>query len=151
MPPRPLRRPRRTRTLRRADLESKKPLTVFAAGCFNRIHPAHLRLLRQARVLGDLLVVVLSHDSHNRKPRAVAASLRKKRLEALGVADRVVVGDSHGFAATLRREKPDLLVLGYDQRLPDAETEQAVRAMGVTMVVMPWYPGKEDPRAARRC
>ena len=100
-------------------------------------------------MLGDVLVLVISHDSHNRKPHSVPASLRKKRLEALGVADRVVVGDPHGFAAILRREKPDLLVLGYDQRLPDVETEQAVRAMGVTMVVMPWYPGKEDPRDAR--
>ena len=43
---------------------------------------------------------------------------------------------------------PDILVLGYDQRLPDAETEAAVRALGVEIVVMPWFPGKEDPGAA---
>lgn len=112
------------------------------------MHPAHLRLLRQARALGDRLVVVLSNDAHNKKPRAVPAQERKRRLEALGVADEVVIGASDGFAATLRRVHPDVLVLGYDQRLPDAETESEVRRLGVELVVMPWFPGKEDPAAS---
>ncbi|MFI5350937.1 MAG: adenylyltransferase/cytidyltransferase family protein [Elusimicrobiota bacterium] len=125
-----------------------KPVTVFAAGCFNRVHPAHLRLLRHARALGDRLVVVLSNDAHNKKPNAVPAAVRRERLMALNVADDVIVGDPDGFAATLRRVTPDILILGYDQRLPDAETEAAVRALGIEIVVMPWYPGKEDPAAA---
>ena len=69
------------------------------------------------------------------------------RLEALNVADEVIVGDADGFAETVRRVSPDILILGYDQKLPDAETEAAVRAMGVDVVVMPWFPGKEDPGA----
>lgn len=123
-------------------------MTVFAAGCFNRVHPAHLRLLRQARALGDRLVVVLSHDAHNKKPNAVPAATRKKTLESFGVADEVVVGGPDGFAPTLRRLHPDVLVLGYDQRLPDEETARAVRELGVEVVVMPWFPGKEDPGAS---
>lgn len=116
---------------------------VFAAGCFNRVHEAHLRLLREARALGDELVVVLSNDAHNKKPTAVPAELRKKNLERFGLADRVLVGRPDSFAASLREVKPDILVLGYDQRLPDAETEKAVAELGVRLVVMPWFPGKE--------
>ena len=41
------------------------------------------------------------------------------------------------------------LVLGYDQRLPDPETEREVLLLGVAVVTMPWYPGKEDARTAR--
>ncbi len=123
---------------------SRKPVTVFAAGCFNRVHPAHLRLLRQAKVLGDRLVVVLSNDAHNKKPNAVPAAARQKTLESYGVADEVLVGDAGSFAASLRRVSPDILVLGYDQKLPDPETEEAVRALGVRVIVMPWFPGKED-------
>lgn len=93
-------------------------------------------------------MVVLSNDAHNRKPNALPSAERKKRLEALGVADAVIVGDRDGFAATLRRVTPDILVLGYDQKLPDPETEAAVKALGVEVVVMPWFPGKEDPAAA---
>ena len=92
--------------------------------------------------------MVLSNDAHNKKPNALPSAERKRRLEALCVADEVIVGDAHGFAETVRRVAPDILILGYDQRLPDAETEAAVRALGVDVVVMPWYPGKEDPGAA---
>ncbi|MBI4061317.1 MAG: hypothetical protein HY403_07795 [Elusimicrobia bacterium] len=103
-----------------------------------------MRLLRSARVLGDRLVVVLSNDAHNHKPNAVPAAKRKKWIEALGIADRVVIGDARGFAGAVRRENPDIMVLGYDQKLPDPETEQAVKEMGVRVIVMPWFPGKED-------
>ena len=92
---------------------------------------------------------MLSNDAHNKKPNAVPAAARKKTLEDLRVADKVVVGDPDGFAATLRREDPDILVLGYDQRLPDPETEAAVKELGVEVVVMPWFPGKDSDAA--RC
>ena len=87
---------------------------------------------------------MLSNDAHNKKPNAVKAAQRKKWVEALGIADRVVVGLPHSFAETLRRERPDILVLGYDQRLPDPETAATVKELGIEVVVMPWFPGKED-------
>ena len=87
---------------------------------------------------------MLSNDAHNHKKNAVKAAQRKKWVEQLGIADRVVVGRPDGFAETLRREKPDILILGYDQKLPDAETERAVAELGVEVIVMPWFPGKED-------
>ncbi len=34
------------------------PIKVFSAGCFNRVHAAHLRMLRAARALGDTFVVL---------------------------------------------------------------------------------------------
>lgn len=112
------------------------------------MHPAHLRLLREARALGDRLIVVLSNDAHNRKPNAVSAAARKRRLEELHVADEVRIGDADGFAASLRRARPDVLVLGYDQRLPDAETAAAARELGVEIIRMPWFAGKEGAGAA---
>lgn len=124
---------------------AKKPVTVFAAGCFNRIHKAHLRMLRTARSLGERLVVVLSNDAHNKKPNAVPAKIRLRRMRELGVADEVMIGDPDSFAKSLRRVKPDILVLGYDQRLPDAETARAVAGLGIETVVLPWFPGKEEP------
>jgi len=117
---------------------------VFAAGCFNRIHQAHVRMLKTARTLGDELVVVLSNDAHNRKPNAIPAKKRLENMEKLGLADRVVVGEPDSFAATLRRLKPAILVLGYDQRLPDEDTARAVQELGVEVVQLPWFPGKEQ-------
>lgn len=92
---------------------------------------------------------MLSNDAHNRKPNAVPAAERKRRLEALRVADEVLIGDPDGFADVLRRVHPDILVLGYDQRLPDPETELVAAELGVELVTMPWFAGKEDPGASR--
>lgn len=125
-------------------MPNRKRVTVFAAGCFNRIHKAHIRMLQAARCLGDELVLVVSNDAHNRKPNAVPAATRVQRLKKLDVADRILVGKPRDFAGSLRDVKPQILVLGYDQRLPDAETEKAVRELGVELVVMPWYPGKDE-------
>jgi FAD synthetase len=125
-------------------LPKRKKVIVFAAGCFNRIHQAHIRMLQTARSLGDELVVVLSNDAHNKKPNAVPAATRLRWMKKLGVADRVIVGHPHSFAASLREVKPSILVLGYDQRLPDAETAEAVRELGVEVVKMPWVPGNMD-------
>ncbi|MDD5656290.1 MAG: adenylyltransferase/cytidyltransferase family protein [Elusimicrobia bacterium] len=126
-----------------------EPVTVFAAGCFNRMHKAHVRMLRWARGLGDRLVVVLAHDAHNRKPNAVPGALRLSRLRRAAVADSARLGDKGGFAAVLRRVKPAVLALGYDQRLPDDETHAAVRELGIRVVSLPWGPGKEEHHACR--
>ena len=122
----------------------RKRVKVFAAGCFNRIHRAHISTLQTARSLGDSLVVVLANDFHNKKPYAVPAKTRLGWMRLLGVADSVVVGKPHSFALTLRQERPDILVLGYDQRLPDAETERAVAEMNIEVVWLPWVSGKDE-------
>ncbi|MBI5210598.1 MAG: adenylyltransferase/cytidyltransferase family protein [Elusimicrobia bacterium] len=116
---------------------------MLVAGCFNRIHRAHLSMLRMARTLADELVVVLAHDAHNRKTGAVDAPTRLRWLEALGIADRVVLGRPESFARTLRRERPDVVALGYDQRFPDEETAAAAERLGASVVRLPWCVGKE--------
>ena len=126
-----------------------RPVKVFAAGCYNRVHRAHLRILRRARTLGDRLVLVLAHDAHNHKPNAVPARERLRRMRAMGLADKVIVGERGSFAAVLRRERPDILVLGYDQKLPDAASEAAVRRLGIRVVTLPWSPGKEEHHVCR--
>ena len=123
--------------------------TVFVAGCFNRVHNAHVRTLLLARALGDRLVVILAHDAHNHKPNAVPAALRLRRLHGLGLADKVVVGSAGSFAESLRRERPDILALGYDQKLPDSASEAVVRELGIRVAVLPWSPGKEEHHACQ--
>lgn len=101
-------------------------------------------MLQTAKSLGDRLVIVLSSDSHNRKPYAVAAEVRLRWLEELGRADKVIVGREDSFVETLRKEKPDIIALGYDQRLPDAATQKVVMEMGIEVVVLPWFAGKDE-------
>jgi glycerol-3-phosphate cytidylyltransferase-like family protein len=67
----------------------------------------------------------------------------------LGVADEVLVGAAGSFADSLRRARPDILALGYDQKLPDADTEAAARESRVRVVGLPWSAGKEEHHACQ--
>lgn len=101
-------------------------------------------MLCAARLLGDELVLILTHDAHNRKPNAIASSERHRKLETWGIADQVLVGRPDSFVESLRRERPDIVALGYDQWLPDGDTEKAMKDMGIELRRLPWFPGKEE-------
>ena len=109
---------------------------VLTGGKFNRIHLGHKYLLKKCKFLGDYLVVVLAHDRHNNRRYAVPAGQRKKNLEKLKIADKVVVGSPNSFVKVVHRFKPGIIVLGYDQKLPDEETKKAVKKMKIRVVRM---------------
>lgn len=107
--------------------------TVLTGGTFNRLHPGHECLLRWCKSMGRL-IVVLASDRHNKKPYARPAAERKRNVEKLGIADKVVVGSSRNFAGVVHKFKPDVIILGYDQSLPDEETEKAVKEMRIKVM-----------------
>ena len=59
-----------------------KLITVFVSGCFNILHPGHLRLLRSAKEYGDRLIVAVESD-----PLAGAAAHVPEGLRLDGVKD----------------------------------------------------------------
>ena len=90
---------------------------VLAGGCFNKIHPCHLYFLNKAKSFGGYLVVVLAHDKNNKKSCAIPAVKRKKNLEKLKIADKIITGHPTDFLKTVKKLKPDIIALGYDQKL----------------------------------
>lgn len=98
-------------------MSSKK---VLAGGCFNRIHPGHIYFLKEAKKLGNELIVVLTNDKNNKKPYAVSAKERKKILKSLNIADKIFIGDPKNKIKIVKKVKPDIIALGYDQKLPDS-------------------------------
>jgi len=90
---------------------------VLAGGCFNKIHPGHLYFLNKAKSFGGYLVIVLTHDKNNKKPYAIPAIKRKKNLEKLKIADKIVIGHPADFLKSVEKLKPDIIALGYDQKL----------------------------------
>ncbi len=101
-------------------------------------------MLKEARKLGDELIVILSSDTHNKKPYAVPAAIRLKWIKDLKIADSVRIGKENSFAKSLLEEKPDILVLGYDQKIPDEETETLIKNLGIKVIRLPWFEGKEE-------
>lgn len=92
---------------------------VLAGGCFNSIHPGHIYFLKEAKKLGDELIVVLANDKNNKKPYAVLAKERKKLLESLHIANKILIGDPKDKTKIIKKIKPDIIALGYDQKIPE--------------------------------
>ncbi len=119
---------------------------VFTNGCFDLLHPGHIRCLEQARALGDLLVVVINSDASVRQlkgePRPlVPQQERAEILAALAAVDYVVIFDAptpHQLIATLR---PDVLVKGGDWGPNEIVGGEEVEAAGGRVISIPLEPG----------
>ena len=108
---------------------------VCAAGCFDLLHPGHVRLLEQARGLGDLLVVVLESDEaarrrfsqpkvpdRNTPPRPVTpAAERAEIVAALAAVDYVTIVEDGSPREFLARFSPDIFVMASPSELSDLE------------------------------
>ncbi len=99
---------------------------VFCFGVFDGIHDGHIRMLQEAKALGDELIVALTQDQvvqklKNHPPRQPLPK-RIAAIEALGIADVVVPGDADiKMWQVLQSYRPAVIALGYDQaRLKNA-------------------------------
>ena len=96
---------------------------VFTNGCFDIIHAGHVRYLRQARRLGDVLIVGLNSDSSvsDIKPGRPVNSEKNRAevLSGLEAVDYVVIFDEKTPYNLIRAIRPDLLVKGGDWKKED--------------------------------
>lgn len=95
-------------------------IVVFTNGVFDILHPGHIRYLRDARALGDLLIVGINSD---RSARALGKAPdrpintegeRAEVLSALTAVDAVVVFDEETPHEIITLIQPDILVKGAD-------------------------------------
>ena len=108
---------------------------VLAGGTFNIIHPGHLLFLEKAKKLGDYLVVVIANDKtvyREKKLLVMPAEARKKILESLRIVDKAVIGDERDFMKVVRKEKPDVIALGFDQDI--GSLEKQIERLGIKIV-----------------
>ena len=91
----------------------------MAFGTFDYLHAGHENFLRQARALGDELLVVLARDAtvQSVKGRKAmhAEKQRLKNLRQTGWADRVILGNQDDKHQVILKNKPAIIALGYDQ------------------------------------
>jgi rfaE bifunctional protein nucleotidyltransferase chain/domain len=109
------------RAIDSARAEHKK--VVFTNGCFDLIHIGHVRYLREAKRLGDLLVVALNTDrsvAELKKGRPIIPeSQRAEVVASLEMVDFVTVFDENTPYELIRFLKPDVLVKGGDWQRED--------------------------------
>jgi rfaE bifunctional protein nucleotidyltransferase chain/domain len=137
---------RRLRALRR---QGKR--IVFTNGCFDLIHPGHIRYLRAARRLGDVLVVGLNSDASVRRLKGPTRPLVRQRdrcevVAALEMVDCVTVFGEDTPYSLIKHVQPDVLVKGGDWK-PDAIVgADVVRARGGAVRSLRFAPGYSTTR-----
>lgn len=92
---------------------------VFTNGCYDLLHPGHIRLLEQARTLGDVLVLALNTDASVRRYKGPNRPLlsQQERVEiasALEAVDAVTLFDEDTPRELIAELLPDVLIKGAD-------------------------------------
>jgi len=119
---------------------------VFTNGCFDLLHPGHIRSLELARQLGDALVVGLNSDASIRQLKGQGRPVlpegeRAEILAALESVDAVVIFDDPTPREVIARLLPDVLVKGGDWPGDQIVGRQEVEAAGGRVVSIPVVPG----------
>jgi rfaE bifunctional protein nucleotidyltransferase chain/domain len=108
---------------------------VLANGCFDLLHVGHVRYLRAARSLGDVLLVALNGDASVRRLKGpgrplMPATERAELVGALDGVDAVVVFDDDRADRLIARLRPDVHAKGTDYSEDSVPEREAVVAAG---------------------
>jgi rfaE bifunctional protein nucleotidyltransferase chain/domain len=130
-------------------LRQKKKKIVFTNGCFDIIHVGHIRYLRQARALGDALVVGLNSDNSVSLVKGpdrpiIPEEERAEVLAALEFVDYVVIFDEETPTNLIHLVHPDILVKGGDWTIDKIVGREIVEAYGGKVMPLPFHPGKSS-------
>ncbi|NJE04448.1 adenylyltransferase/cytidyltransferase family protein [Thermococcus sp. MV11] len=119
----------------------ERRIRVLVGGVFDLLHVGHIHFLRQAKELGDELIVIVSHDDtvRRRKGREPVnpAEDRAELLRAIKYVDEVYIGSPGGINYELvRRINPDIVAIGPDQDFNCERLKEALRQHGIDAEVI---------------
>jgi len=127
----------------------------FTNGCFDLLHPGHVRLLAAARAACDRLVLGLNSDSSVRRLKGEGRPVqpvgaRAEVLAALEAVDLVVVFEEDTPLKLIERVKPTVLVKGGDYTRETVVGHEIVEALGGEIVLIDLVPGHSTTAMVER-
>ncbi len=119
---------------------------VFTNGCFDIIHVGHVRYLKEARKLGDVLIVGLNSDESVRTIKGTSRPIvpqaeRAEVLSSLRSVDYVVIFNEPDPYNTIAALKPDILVKGGDWHIENIIGRDIVESCGGKVCTIPFIEG----------
>jgi len=129
----------------RADWKAAGKTVVFTNGCYDLLHPGHVRLLEKARSLGDVLILALNSDDSVRRLKGpsrplIAEGERAEVALGLEAVDAVTLFDEDTPRELIAAVLPDVLVKGADWAHWIAGREE-VEAAGGKVMALSLEPG----------
>jgi D-glycero-beta-D-manno-heptose 1-phosphate adenylyltransferase len=128
---------------------------VFTNGCFDILHPGHIRMLEKARSLGDALVVAINSDPSVQEMKGpqrpmIPGDERAELLAALESVDFVAVFGEPTPRELIAEILPDVLVKGSDWGPDEIVGREEVEAAGGEVVSIPLEPGYSTTKLIER-
>jgi D-beta-D-heptose 7-phosphate kinase/D-beta-D-heptose 1-phosphate adenosyltransferase len=127
----------------------------FANGCFDLIHPGHVRLLREARAACDKLVVALNTDASVKRLKGPSRPVQNETARAtvmasLAPVDLVTLFDDDTPLELIRTLRPDVLVKGSDYTVATVVGAAEVASWGGRVLLVDLQEGHSTSSTIRR-
>jgi len=124
----------------RARWKQEGKVVVFTNGCYDLLHPGHIRLLEQARSLGDILILALNSDASVRRLKGptrplIAEDERAEVAAGLAAVDAVTIFDEDTPRELIAAVLPDVLIKGADWAHWIAGREEVEQAGGKVLAL----------------
>lgn len=128
---------------------------VFTNGCFDLLHPGHVKLVEQARAAGDRLIVGLNTDRSVRKLKGITRPIQDERgrlriVASLAAVDKVLLFDQDTPYEVIQKIDPDVLVKGGDYRESEIVGGDLVRGRGGQILIVDLESGHSTTDLVRR-
>ncbi len=129
-----------------AQAQAAGERVVMTNGCFDLLHPGHIRYLRAAKALGDRLVVAVNDDASVKRLKGAtrpvnALATRMEMLAALESVDWVVAFHEDTPESLICQVKPDILVKGGDYQIDQIAGAKCVLSTGGEVRVLDFWQG----------
>lgn len=140
---------------RTADWKKQGYKVGFANGCFDLIHPGHVRLLSEARAACDRLIVALNTDASVKRLKGPTRPLQNEMARAtvmasLSPVDMVILFDEDTPLESIKAIQPDVLVKGSDYTVDQVVGGDLVQGWGGKVVLVTLCEGHSTTGTIRR-
>ena len=127
-------------------LDSLIGKVVFTNGCFDLIHRGHLEYLKQAKAMGDILIVGLNDDDSVTRLKGTSRPIlsfedRSAQLAALASTDYIIPFAEDTPQLLIEKVKPRVLVKGGDYNLDEIIGRDFVESYGGYVTTIPFLEG----------
>ncbi|MCH8055095.1 MAG: D-glycero-beta-D-manno-heptose 1-phosphate adenylyltransferase [Deltaproteobacteria bacterium] len=138
-----------------AKAKAKGKTIVLTNGCFDLLHRGHLHLLKEAKKLGDLLIVAMNSDRSVRKIKGPDRPIlpeeeRAELIAALEMVDYVTSFDNPDPYGVIKELRPNVLVKGGDWDKDKIVGTEVVKGDGGEVAVVPYLEGYSTTQIIER-
>lgn len=135
----------------RNQLKDKDEKVVFTNGCFDLLHSGHVHLFREAKKLGDVLIVAVNDDESVKKIKGASRPIfpLEERLEVLEAIEDIEYLTSFSEETPrqiITRLLPDILVKGGDWKPDEVVGREEVERAGGEVVIIPYLEGRSTSK-----